>query len=81
MSFLQLKAGKFFIGRYRTTERFRETQKKYLELKSVPLVAESLGLSANLVVMNLSYKEVVYDFEDKSGNTKRVERWRNKRKM
>ena len=53
-------------GRW-STERSREIQKKYTELKSVPLVAESLGLSA-LVVMNLPYEKVVYDLEDKSGN-------------
>lgn len=61
-----------------STERSREIQKKYLELKSVPLVAESLGLSAALVVMNLPYEKVVYDLEDKSGNAKRIEKWRNK---
>lgn len=64
-------------GRW-STERSREIQKKFSELKSVSLVAESLGLSAALVVMNLPYKKVVYDLEDKSGNAKRVERWRNK---
>ena len=65
-------------GRW-STERSREIQKKYSELKSVSLVAESLGLSAALVVMNLPYEKVVYDLEDKSGNAKRIERWRNKR--
>lgn len=59
-----------------STERSREIQKKYSELKSVSLVAESLGLSAALVVMNLPYEKVVYDLEDKSGNAKRIERWR-----
>lgn len=62
-----------------STERSREIQKKYSELKSVSLVAESLGLSAALVVMNLPYEKVVYDLEDKSGNAKRIERWRNKK--
>lgn len=64
-------------GRW-STERSREIQEKYAELKSVPLVAESLGLSAALVVMNLPYEKVVYDLEDKSGNAKRIERWRYK---
>ncbi len=64
-------------GRW-STERSREIQKKYSELKSAPLVAESLGLSAALVVMNLPYEKVVYDLEDKSGNARRIERLRNK---
>ena len=64
-------------GRW-STERSREIQKKYSELKSVPLVAERLGLSTALVVMNLPYEKVVYDLDDKSGNAKRIERWRNK---
>ena len=64
-------------GRW-STERSREIQRKYTELKSVTLVAESLGLSAALVVMNMPYEKVVYDLEDKSGNAKRIEKWRNK---
>ena len=64
-------------GRW-STERSREIQKKYSELKSVPLVAERLGLSTALVVMNLPYEKVVYDLDDKSGNAKRIARWRNK---
>jgi hypothetical protein len=64
-------------GRW-STERSREIQKKYAELKSIPLVAERLGLSTALVVMNLPYEKVVYDLEDKSGNARRIERWRNK---
>ena len=64
-------------GRW-STERSREIQRKYSELKSVPLVAESLGLSAALVVMNLPYEKVVYDLDGKSGNAKRVEKWRRK---
>lgn len=61
-----------------STERSREIQKKYSELNSVPQVAECLGLSDALVVMNLPYEKVVYDLEKKSGNAKRIERWRNK---
>lgn len=64
-------------GRW-STERSREIQKRFSELKSVPLVAESLGLSSALVVMNLPYEKVVYDLDDKSGNAKRVEKWRNR---
>lgn len=64
-------------GRW-STERSREIQRKYSELKSVPLVAERLGLSTALVVMNLPYEKVVYDLEDKSGNAKRIEKWRKK---
>ena len=67
-------------GRW-STERSREIQKRFSELKSVTLVAESLGLSTALVVMNLPYEKVVYDLEDKSGNAKRIERWRGKHSL
>ncbi len=67
-------------GRW-STERSREIQKKYSELESVQLVAKSLGLSAALVVMNLPYEKVVYDLEDKSGNARRISRWRNKHNL
>ncbi len=66
-------------GRW-STERSREIKKKYSELKSVPMVAESLGLSSALVVMNLPYEKVVYDLDDKSGNAKRIARWRDRQK-
>ncbi len=62
-----------------STERSREIQKKYTELKNVTLVAKDLGLSTALVIMCLPYKKVVYDLEDKSGNAKRIEKWRNKK--
>ena len=61
-----------------TTERSREIGENYKKYKSIPLVAERLGLTAALVTMNLPYKKVVYDLENKSGNAKRIERWREK---
>lgn len=62
-----------------TTESSRKVQKYYNELKSIPKVAKKLGLSTAIVTMNLPYEKVVYDLEEKSGNAKRVERWRRKR--
>ena len=35
-------------------------------------------MSETLVKTYLPYKKVVYDLEDKSGNARRVERWREK---
>lgn len=43
-------------------------------------VAKVLGLSETLVKTYLPYGKVVYDLEEKSGNAKRVERWREKHK-
>ena len=45
-------------------------------LGSVKQVAEKLGLSTAFVTMYLPYGKVVYDLENKSGNAKRIERWR-----
>lgn len=64
-----------------STERSREIQKMYLELKSIPTVAERVGLSSAFVVMNLPYEKGVYDLEDKSGNAKRIERYRARNKI
>lgn len=47
---------------------------------SVARVAKELGMSETLVKTYLPYNKVVYDLEEKSGNAKRVERWREKRK-
>ena len=53
----------------------------YEKLGSISLVAKELGLTTELVTMYLPYKKVVYDLEEKSGNAKRVERWRNKQRQ
>ncbi|MEE8837040.1 MAG: hypothetical protein SOH80_08740 [Eubacteriales bacterium] len=43
-------------------------------------VAKELGLSETLVKTYIPYQKVVYDLDDKTGNAKRVERWREKKK-
>lgn len=63
-----------------TTERSREVGELYEKYGSVAKVAKELGLSETLVKTYLPYGKVVYDLEDKSGNAKRVERWREKHK-
>ena len=63
-----------------TTERSREVERLYEEYGSVARVAKELGMSETLVKTYLPYSKVVYDLEDKTGNAKRVERWREKRK-
>lgn len=63
-----------------TTERSREVAKLYDKYKSVARVAKELGLSETLVKTYLPYKKVVYDLEDKSGNAKRVDRSREKKR-
>ena len=62
-----------------TTTQSRRIQKAYDELSSVQLVADKLGISPEFVTMNLPYEKVVYDLINKSGNAKRVERWRNRK--
>lgn len=61
-----------------STRRSREVEKLYKKHKSIKLVAQKLGMSTELVTMYLPYKKVVYDLEEKSGNAKRIEKWRNK---
>ena len=63
-----------------TTERSREVGELYDKYKSVARVAKELGLSETLVKTYLPYGKVVYDLDDKTGNARRVERWREKRK-
>ena len=63
-----------------TTERSREVERLYEEYGSVARVAKELGLSETLVKTYLPYKKVVYDLDDKTGNARRVERWREKHK-
>ncbi len=59
-----------------STTQSRRIQKEYAELNSVQLVADKLGISPEFVTINLPYEKVVYDLKEKSGNAKRVERWR-----
>ena len=59
-----------------STRRSREVAKLYKKYKSIKLVAQMLGMSTELVTMYLPYNKVVYDLEEKSGNAKRIERWR-----
>ena len=63
-----------------TTERSREVCALYEKYGSIARVAEELQLSETLVKTYLPYNKVVYDLEDKSGNARRVERWREKHK-
>lgn len=63
-----------------TTERSREVGELYEKYGSVARVAKELGLSETLVKTYLPYKKVVYDLDDKTGNARRVERWREKKK-
>lgn len=63
-----------------TTERSREVAELYEKYGTVARVAKELGLSETLVKTYLPYNKVVYDLEEKSGNARRVERWREKRK-
>ena len=61
-----------------TTETSREIQKQYESIGSVKKVAEVLKVSEALVKMYLPYERTVYDLEDKSGNARRIQRWREK---
>lgn len=63
-----------------STERSREVAELYEKYKSVPQVAAELGLSTALIIMYLPYGKTVYDLEEKSGNARRVARWREKKK-
>lgn len=59
-----------------STERSREVSNLYEKYKDIKRVAEVLGVSSALVTMYLPYGKVVYDLEEKSGNAKRTQRWR-----
>lgn len=61
-----------------TTESSRNIQRYYNELKSISEVANKLGVSTAIVTMNLPYEKVVYDLENKSGNARRIEKYREK---
>ncbi len=63
-----------------STERSREVMRLYEKTGSVGRVAEELGLSAGAVITYLPYRKGVYDLEEKSGNARRIERFREKQK-
>lgn len=65
-------------GRW-TTERSREIAALYEEYGFISHVADKLGYSAAFVTMYLPYEKTVYDLEEKSGNARRIQRWRKKR--
>lgn len=62
-----------------TTKRSREVAELFEEFKSIKAVAAELDISTALVTMCLPYEKTVYDLEKKSGNAKRVQRWREKK--
>lgn len=62
-----------------TTERSREVAEMYEKFGSVRRVAEALDCTSALVTMYLPYGKTVYDLEEKSGNARRIERWRAER--
>lgn len=65
-----------------TTERSREVAELYEQYKSVSHVAEELEVSEALVIMYLPYEKVVYDLgEERTGNAKRIARFRERQKM
>lgn len=61
-----------------STERSREVAKLYERYQSIPRVAAELDITTALVSTYLPYQKVVYDLEDKSGNARRVARWKEK---
>ena len=63
-----------------TTERSRAVAKMYEKYKSIPQVAKALGVTDELVTMYLPYGKVVYDLENKSGNARRIERCKAKKR-
>lgn len=62
-----------------TTERSREVAELYERYGSIERVAGELGMTSALVTMYLPYQKVVYDLDDKSGNARRIAKWREKR--
>ena len=62
-----------------TTERSREVAEMYERYHSIPVVAEKLDVSTALVTMYLPYEKVVYDLDDKSGNARRIAKWREEK--
>lgn len=73
-------------GRW-TTERSRKVQELYAKYRkrmkpedAVKRIAAELEISTVSVNINLPYEKVVYDLENKSGNAKRIDRWRAKQR-
>ena len=62
-----------------TTERSRAVAELFERYHSISRVAEDLDVSEALVTMYLPYGRTVYDLEDRSGNARRIQRWRKKR--
>ena len=70
-----------------STERSREVQELYAKYvkkmkpeEAVQKIATELGISTVSVNINLPYEKVVYALENKSGNAKRIDRWRAKQR-
>lgn len=63
-----------------TTERSREVAELYERYGNINQVADELGLSIGLVTTYLPYQRIVYDLDEKSGNARRIDRWRERRK-
>ena len=70
-----------------TTERSREVQELYANYaktmqseEAVKKIAIELEISTVSVNINLPYEKVVYALENKSGNAKRIDRWRAKQR-
>ena len=63
-----------------STRRSRMVAESYAELKSIKAVAERLGITEELVCLYLPYQKCVYSLEQKSGNARRIERWRKARR-
>ena len=63
-----------------STQTSREVASLYEVYGKISLVAEKMRVSTELVTMYLPYGKVVYDLEEKSGNARRIEKWRRKKK-
>ena len=70
-----------------STERSREVQELYAKYvkkmkpeEAVKKIAAELEISTVNVNINLPYGKVVYAQENKSGNAKRIDRWRAKQR-
>lgn len=61
-----------------STERSREVAELFERYRSIPRVATELDITTALVSTYLPYQKVAYDLEEKSGNAKRVARWKEK---
>ena len=65
-------------GKRWSTERSREVLELFERYGSVSRVSEELGLPVGLVTTYLPYQKTVYVLEDKSGNAKRIDRWKKR---